>query len=193
MIPDYFKNETDLSSRFKLAHFVLEWRYRNLKIIMFRTFLLKRVIFAPNTYEKDDEHEMQATELCLKECSDTIASMTKFWSESKKNSRMKVWYTLYFLIPAMLMPLVCLRNNPISTYAERWRFDILSTQNIIQKLVGLCPAASKILDLINTLCRSHSETQVSHDDNNNDILSDYPTLATNESHLAQLTLLHEML
>lgn len=122
LIPDYFKKD-EISSRFKLARFVLEWRYRNLKIIMFRTFLLKRIILSPKLLDKynEDEYESKAAEMCLKECSDTITSMAMFWKENTKNNRMEVWYSLYFLIPAVLMPLVCLRNDPTSSYAKHWR------------------------------------------------------------------------
>lgn len=195
LIPDYFKKEAHVSLRFKLAHFVLEWRYRNLKIIMFRTFLLKRVILDPKTFNEDNEntYESRAADLCLKECSDTITSMAKFWKENTRNNRMEVWYSLYFLIPAVLMPLVCLRNDPASTHADHWRFDINSAQNIIQKLIGVCPAANKILDLINSLGNTHLTSQTQGSDNDNNLIPSCPTLGTDESALSQLNQLHEML
>lgn len=90
MIPDYFKKDEEISSRFKRARFVLEWRYRNLKVIMFRTFLLKKIFLSPKLLDKynEDEYESKAAEMCLKECSYTIASMATFWKENTKNNRM---------------------------------------------------------------------------------------------------------
>ena len=191
LIPDYFKKDAEVSLKFKLAHFVLEWRYRNLKIIMFRTFLLK-IILSQKLQDNHGEYESKAAEICLKECSDTITSMAKFWSENTRNNRMEVWYSLYFLIPAVLMPLVCLRNDPVSTHADDWRFDVNSAQNIIQKLIVICPAANKILDLIKSLGKTHLTGQSQGNDNDNSIPS-YPTLGTDESPLSQLNQLHEML
>lgn len=195
LIPNYFKKEAHVSLRFKLALIVLEWRYRNLKIIMFRTFLLKRVILDPKKLNADNEdtYESQAANLCLKECSETITSMAKFWEENTRYNRMEVWYSLYFLIPAVLMPLVCLRNDPISESAEYWRSDIISAQNIIQKLTKICPAASKILDLISILGETHLTNQAHETNNDNNIIPSYSTLGTDESPLSQLNQLHEML
>lgn len=195
LTPDYFNENANVPLRFKLARFVLEWRYRNLKIIMFRTFLLKRVILLPKTFNGDsqDEYESRAAKICLKECSHTIASMAKFWEAKTRDNRMEVWYSLYFLIPAVLMPLVCLRNDPTSTFAESWRYDIISAQKIIQNLLGICPAASKILDLINSLGSTHLTTQVHGGGNDNNTIPSYSTLGTDESPLSQFNQLHEML
>lgn len=195
LLPDYFKSGAAVSRKFKLAHFVLEWRYRNLKIIMFRTFLLKKVILDPKTLDegregREDSYESRAADLCLKECSETINSMVKFWDKNTRNNRMEVWYSLYFLIPAVLMPLVCLRNDPTSTFAEYWRSDIISAQGIIQKLISIGPAASKILDLISNLGNNHLLSQANETGDDN---PSHSSLGTDESPLAQFNQLHEML
>lgn len=191
LIPDYFKEGADVSTKFKLAHAVLEWRYRNLKIIMYRTFLLKNVILNSETLIEDDcnEYEIKSGEICLRECSATINSMAQFWELKPMNTRMDAWYSLYFLIPAVLMPLVCLRNNPASTCADYWRYDIISAQKIIRTIMNICPSASKILDLINSLGSGYVTTQNNEEDN---VLA-YATTGTDESPLSQLNQLHCML
>lgn len=57
---------------------------------MFRTFLLKKIFLSPKLLDKynEDEYESKAAEMCLKECSYTIASMATFWKENTKNNRM---------------------------------------------------------------------------------------------------------
>jgi len=71
--------------------------------------------------------------------------------------------------------------------------DVNSAQNIIQKLIGVCPAATKILDLINSLGKTHLTSQAPGDEYDNNVIASYPTLGTDESPLSQFNLLHEML
>ena len=71
--------------------------------------------------------------------------------------------------------------------------DVNSAQNIIQKLIGVCPAATKILDLINSLGNTHLTSQTQGSDNDNNLIPSCPTLGTDESALSQLNQLHEML
>lgn len=191
LIPNYFKKEANVPKKFMLAHSVLEWRYRNLKIIMFRTFLLKKVLLNSKVTNDnyDDVYELRAGELCIEECSLTIDSMSRFWQQVTEVNRMQVWYTLYFLIPALLMPLVCLRNDPSSSQSERWRVDIISAQNIIRSVLKVCPAASKILDLIESLGTGYLRTDV----DNNGPPTAYSMSGTDESPLAQLNQLHLLL
>lgn len=192
LIPNYFKEGVDVETKFKLAHSVLEWRYRNLKIIMFRTFLLKKVIVNSKDFNGDsnDEFESKAGEFCLQECSSTIESMEKFWKKKIKKNRMDAWYSLYFLIPAVLMPLVCLRNEPTSIFAEYWKYDVMSAQNIIRSLMDICPSASNILDIIESMSTGYLNNQM-YDNNNTEL--PYEISGTDESPLSQLNQLHLML
>lgn len=85
LTPSYFKEDANIPTKFKLAHCVLWWRYRNLRIIMYRTFLLKRVVLNSRSYNETsgNEFELKAGEICLQECSVTIHSMNRFWTEKK--------------------------------------------------------------------------------------------------------------
>ncbi|EGV65453.1 hypothetical protein CANTEDRAFT_129707 [Yamadazyma tenuis ATCC 10573] len=122
-IPEYFKEDATVPPKYRLAHAVIEWRVRNLRIIMYRTFLLRNVVVNSNGIEQD--YDSKAGEICLQECSATVKSMYLFWSAKTTYNRMDAWYSLFFLIPAVVMPLVCLRNNPLDANAEAWRSRIL--------------------------------------------------------------------
>lgn len=159
-VPDYFKDGAVVPLKFKLAHSVLGWRYRNLRIVMYRTFLLKNLMF--NDQSIEGNYDSRAGEICLQECSQTIRNMEEFWNCKMSFNRMDSWYSLYFLIPAVLMPLVCLRSNPISPNSELWRNDVNTAISIIKKIVVICPPADRILSLIDSLGSgylSHEETE----------------------------------
>lgn len=177
LIPDYFKDNATVPLQFKLAHSVLEWRYRNLRIIMYRTFLLKKVII--NANNTIDDFDLRAGEICLQECSATIRSMDTFWNLKQRNNRMDAWYSLYFLIPAVVMPLVCLRNEPTSLKSNNWRQDISMAKSIIERLINICPTANRILDLIESL--------------GSECLTDAINFPTEDSPTSQLMQLHSML
>lgn len=181
LVPEYFQQEANIPTNFQLARAVLGWRFSNLRIIMYRTFLLKNVVV---NSKFDGDFDSKAGERCLQECSATISSMARFWDIKKQNNRMDAWYSLYFLIPAVLMPLVCLRNNPVSTEAGIWRNDIQVATEIIQRLIGICPSAGRILNLIESLGSGYLDG-IRNDEEN--------FAGTDESPFSQLLHLHTML
>lgn len=180
MIPSYFGPEARVEPSFQLAHRVLEWRARNFKIIMYRTFLLKRVVYLK--MGEMDDNEIKAGGICLEECSQTLSSMARFWDERTYPNRMDAWYSLFFLIPAVLMPLVCLRNDPMAVDSAAWRQDIANAQRVIVNVVQICPSAGRILDLIDNLGGAYLEPQEVNQDG-----------GTDESPMNQLMQLHSML
>ncbi|KAF3985373.1 hypothetical protein FT663_01868 [Candidozyma haemuli var. vulneris] len=194
MIPDSFQEEVNVAAKFKLAHAVLYWRSRNLRIIMYRTFMLKRLF--SDKEEPVDEYETRAGEICLQECSATIESMDTFWSEKAQYNRMDAWYSLYFLIPAVVMPLVCLRNDPVSPEANGWRKEVVMAQRVIDKISKICPPAVRISELISNMgggCLGHQEHNSSGLTPFNPDNMAFPTMAVDESPMSQLMQLHTML
>lgn len=182
LLPDYFNENASVPPKFKLAHAILHWRCRHLRIIMYRTFMLKRLF---QNCREADEYERKALEVCLEECSATIHSMSSFWDNEFEflATRMDAWYTLFFLIPAVLMPLVCLRNDPFSLEAARWRHDVHASERIVHKLLHICPPATRISELIHNMGDGLIEQQ-----------KNSPTYhAADESPTSQLLQLHSML
>lgn len=161
---------------------------------MYRTFMLKRLF--SEKHEHVNDYEAKAGDICLQECSATIESMNVFWNEKKQYNRMDAWYSLYFLIPALLMPLVCLRNDPVSPEAGRWRNEVFLSQKIIDKILMICPPAARISEFISSLgvgCltqQEHKPTEFSPVNAENMALS---SIAVDESPMSQLMQLHTML
>lgn len=191
-IPGCFLEDASVPAQFKLAQVVLHWRSRNLRIIMYRTFMLKR-LFSPKQ-EPVDEHETKAGEICLQECSATIMSMDSFWNEKAHYNRMDAWYLLFFLIPAVVMPLVCLRNDPVSAEANAWRKEVMVAQKVIDKILKICPPAGRISEFISNMalgCLGNQENTTGFTPLTDNMA--FPTIAVDESPMSQLMQLHTML
>lgn len=187
LVPAYFKEDARVPARFRLAHAILHWRCRNLRIIMYRTYMLKRLFSAERAPAADD-CEQKAAEVCLEECRATIRSMNNFWDEKSHATRMDAWYSLYFLIPAVLMPLVCLRNDPISLEAARWRSDVKTSERIVEKLLHICPPATRISELIHNMGDGYLSDTFEQPNS-----LAYHVTAADESPTSQLLQLHSML
>lgn len=186
MIPDYYVEDREVPPEYRLSHAVINWRYRNLRIIIYRFFVLKRQYDQGQSI--DDECELRASTICLDECRATIQSMDRFWNCKEVYNRMDAWWSLYFLIHAVMMPLVCLRNDPLSMEAHGWRNDVVMSKGIISKIMSICPPASRILDLIEKVtagCFTEVEDGVA--------MHDIPNLAPDEDPVSQLMQLHLML
>lgn len=186
MIPEYYSEDREVPPEYRLSHAVIYWRYRNLRIIIYRFFVLKRQYDQDQSLE--DECEMQASTECLNECRATIQSMDRFWNCKLVYNRMDAWWSLYFLIHAVMMPLVCLRNDSLSMEADGWRNDVLMSKGIISKIMSICPPASRILDLIDKVtagCFTDVDEGVA--------IHAIPNLAPEEDPVSQLMQLHLML
>lgn len=186
-VPDFYNETAQVTSQYMLAHSVLHWRYRNFRILMYRTFALK----ARNHETGDQKNsqtsqfEEQAKSICLSECRATIQSISDFWEKKKLHNRMDTWYSLYFLIPAVVMPLICLRNSPDLAELGNWVSDILALEQLVEKLKVICPAATRISDLIFSVGRDYLPYR--------DTARDFPELSMEESPMSQLIQLHLML
>jgi len=181
MVPSYYSENTEVPERYKLPHKVMHWRCKNLRILMYRTFVFN-FGSTSNTYEKN------AKEICLEECHQTIVSMNELWKDLIVPKRMSAWYSLFFIIPAVVMPLVCLRNDPSCENADCWKKDIQVAIGIIQKIQIICPPASRVLDLINIVGGEYLPTTI---DQQTSI--DVSALTSDVSPATQLMQLHSML
>ncbi|SGZ56682.1 CIC11C00000003915 [Sungouiella intermedia] len=186
MIPDYYRENEQVQPEYQLSHAVIHWRYRNLRIIIYRFFVLKRQYELGQSLQ--DEYEWRASTVCLEECRATLQNMDRFWKSKTAYNRMDAWWSLYFLIHAVMMPLVCLRNDPLSIEAQSWRNDVGIAKGIITKIMNICPPAVRILDLIEKVSAGcftvMEEASATHA---------IPNLAPEEAPLSQLMQLHLML
>lgn len=143
MIPTYFATGANLKNEFELAHAVLHWRCSNLRILMYRSFLLGQ-----KDSPTENEFATEAARVCLQECRSTIGLMSAFWTDETNRTRMDAWYSLFFLIPAMLMPLVSLKSDPVSQHASSWRKDVNDALKIISGILNICPPATRIGEFV---------------------------------------------
>lgn len=92
-IPRYFSEGVTVPSKYRFAHYMMEGRYRNFRIIMYRPFVIRRALILRTGKGVDSPASQQAYDRCLEEARKTIASTEVFWTECG-NTRMDAWYAL---------------------------------------------------------------------------------------------------
>lgn len=89
----YFTEHAFIPPKYSFAHAVMMWRYRNLRIIMYRPFVIRKALYARNGRTDESPESFQAWERCLDEARCTIASIREFWEGGERN-RLTAWYAL---------------------------------------------------------------------------------------------------
>ncbi|KAF1343722.1 fungal-specific transcription factor domain-containing protein [Delphinella strobiligena] len=152
-VPHFFSDDSgiNMDPKYALVHGINTWRYRNLRIICFRPFLVRWALQIES--ETLSWEEQTATDRCLQAAQETITYIQSFWN-SRSQTRLTAFYVLYFLFQAALIPVHCLRSRPHSTLALGWRLQIEATLDILQSMTPINPSASKCRDVILSLCGS---------------------------------------
>jgi len=143
--------------RFTFSRSVMEWRYRNLRIIMYRPFVIREVLSArvhsSQVGSTDPTAEIAVTR-CLLEAKMTIASINMYWNNNSRNV-LASWYALYFLFQASMIPCVCLRNDPGSEGARDWREQLVTALQIMQSMFAINPSSRECHATITQLCADY--------------------------------------
>ncbi|KAG9255844.1 uncharacterized protein F5Z01DRAFT_672492 [Emericellopsis atlantica] len=151
-VPPYFAedivDDTTLPPRYALAHAVMAWRLRNLRVIMYRPFVIRRAL---RRRDEADTASARAYERCLADAESTIAMIAHFW-DTRAHDRLAAWYGLYFLFQAALIPCICLRNDPTSAAAQEWRAQITRTLRTIAAMAPLNLSSARCHSVIVGLC-----------------------------------------
>ena len=95
-IPSYFRDDDHLpiNARYALVHTINLARWRNLRIIMYRRFLVKWARDHAVRRESDCSwHERIAVDRCLAASQETIAALTYLWPINVHN-RLATFYSL---------------------------------------------------------------------------------------------------
>lgn len=143
--------------RFTFSRSVMEWRYRNLRIIMYRPFVIRKVLSArvqPNQAGSLDPSTEVAVTRCLLEAKTTIASINVYWNNNSRNV-LASWYALYFLFQASMIPCVCLRNDPGSEAAGDWREQLITALQVMQSMSVINPSSRECHATITQLCADY--------------------------------------
>ncbi|KAJ5292303.1 uncharacterized protein N7443_008256 [Penicillium atrosanguineum] len=177
-IPSFFQESVRQQPRFRLCHSILRWRYRNFRILMYRPFLLGRLMARPGQCTAMDNSTRFAIQRCLDASRETVELISQFWAHEQR-SMMACWYGLYFLFQAILIPVICLRNNPQEFRAIEWVEQIQEAMRILESMAILNPTALRCLSVIKARCGTYLE--------NNSIDGRYlPTEESPQTQLAQL-------
>lgn len=161
-LPVYFKEEVPIDFHYDnnlvLTRFRLIWRYKNLRIIMFRPFILQRILRDADTPLSllNGPEEKQCRRECLRNAHETIQSVSDFVANYSL-STLAVWYVVYFLFQACLIPLVCACSEPDSEHAGNWKMDIQATKAVLTSLSLENRLAARFLDVINRLVHQYVE------------------------------------
>ncbi|KAI9731434.1 MAG: hypothetical protein M1818_007824 [Claussenomyces sp. TS43310] len=157
-LPPFFQEDASIPSQHALAHAVMMGRYRNLRIIMYRPFVIRQALSTREGGGADNpsrsSHAVQAYERCLDEARRTIASFQAFRC-AHQPSKMSAWYSLYFLFQAVLIPCICLRHAPTSAHAPDWRRQITTTLLLLADLSPMQPSGRRCHDVLSGLCAPH--------------------------------------
>lgn len=150
-----------------LTRYRLHWRIKNFQVILFRPFVLQRVLLVgdkPVPAIMNSDAEKECRRICLKAARETITLVKDFLDlPNLQQSLISVWYALYFLFQASLIPIICLSSEPTSHHAPDWHEDIQKTKRILLMLMDKNRLASKFFDVISRL----EEQYLQHNNNPN--------------------------
>ncbi|KAK6823328.1 hypothetical protein RU639_005964 [Aspergillus parasiticus] len=155
-LPSFFNEGAIQAPKFALCHSILRWRYRNLRILMYRPFLVGKWMLNSDQgpdglREKDDTHVELAIQRCFDAARESVELISSFWAQHQKTT-MACWYGVYFLFQAILIPVICLRNNPSDPAAHGWREQIFQAINTLESMAPLNANAERFLRVIQSLC-----------------------------------------
>lgn len=92
--PKYFSEAASVPAKYAFAHCVIQWRWRNFRMIMYRPFVIRRALLARNGRKDNlNPESLQAYDRCLYDAKQTIISISDFWA-SCDHIRLFAWYAL---------------------------------------------------------------------------------------------------
>ena len=158
-LPSYFcDDDLFLAPQYLLGHAISRWRFRIMRIVMYRPFLLRWAQdgFSPlsnstSLAPQSSTAEEVAVTRCFHAAEECISILHGFWS-SATHTRLAAWYVLYFLLQAALIPVHCLRRNPTHAQASAWISQVRTALEIINPMININPSAQKCRDIIHRLC-----------------------------------------
>jgi transcriptional regulatory protein GAL4 len=93
-LPPWYTEGASVPHKFEFSHSVLMWRCRNFRIIMYRSFVIKRAFQVRGGLSHTPTlSEKTAYDRCLDEARATIASIHTYWTSNVRN-RLNAWYAL---------------------------------------------------------------------------------------------------
>lgn len=124
-MPYYFKDESEVRVPpwFLFRRVKIVWRYKNMKILMFRNFiwqLNKNRMSGSNKKLSESKDAIlqklinECIKICLKESFETIDSISNFIRGNELN-HFTAWYPIYFIYHAVLVPILLINNQEVQS------------------------------------------------------------------------------
>lgn len=169
-LPPYFQNidgpldnVNTASQWFMLTQYRLLWRVKNFQVIMFRPFVLQRVLVVgdaavPSSFN-NSEAERKCRQICIQSARETINLVITFL-DTFEHTSIAVWYALYFLFQASLIPIICLTSEPGSEHASEWMDDVRRTKECLLSLTGQNKLAARFYSVIERLSEQYIATDL---------------------------------
>ncbi|KAH7304272.1 lactose regulatory protein LAC9 [Stachybotrys elegans] len=130
----------------------LWWRFWNLKIILFRNFLLSRAVEQRTQSQGGQlsDIETKCRDVAVSAASDTISSISSFL-DKVNITRLVTWYSIFFMFHASLVTALAILGNSSSPDVPKWQDDLDKVRHVLRKVFGKNPLALRcaaVLDVI---------------------------------------------
>ncbi|KAK7184486.1 hypothetical protein DPSP01_012647 [Paraphaeosphaeria sporulosa] len=200
-VPSWYRQTSPIPAKFATGHAIMWWRLYNFRIIMYRPYVMRRVLQAraPDTNNGNvvPRAVQEAYNRCLRDAEASISTISEFWA-STPPTRLAAWYALYFLFQASLIPCVCLRNEPNAPSSASWRSQVNQTLHTMQLISTLNPSAQDCYNVIQRLCGPFLQPQINDhaagSTPDSTTLASYPPLeSTQESPQTQINSVYAMM
>lgn len=89
-IPSFFCEQSTVPPRYALSQAMMSWRLRNLRIILYRPFVIRRAL---RRSEDAVQSFVDACDCCLADAKSTIEMIAEYW-EHHEHNRLAAWYSL---------------------------------------------------------------------------------------------------
>ncbi|KAK8198989.1 fungal-specific transcription factor domain-containing protein [Phyllosticta paracitricarpa] len=171
-LPPYFQEGVVQAPKFRLCQAIIQWRYRNFRVVIFRPYLIRQILHKragnrgqQQQNETDDGVGNEeagigiAVQRCFQAARETIELVSDFWYTQRK-SAMACWYGIFFVFQAVVIPLIALRNEPNSEHADDWSKQIQQTVALLEDMASMNSTASRCLRVIQS--EASPNTQLNH-------------------------------
>ncbi|KAE8386117.1 hypothetical protein BDV23DRAFT_175698 [Aspergillus alliaceus] len=154
-LPAFIREIAIESPRYTLGHAALFWKCLNFRILMYRPFIVWHFIMRhradPPKAAADPDSVNTTIQRCQKAAEETITMISEFWFQQQR-SALDGWYALQFLLPAILIPALCIRNESTSPHSASWQDQIRKAIEVMESISLLLDSAVHTLGIIKSLC-----------------------------------------
>ncbi|EGV65216.1 hypothetical protein CANTEDRAFT_119303 [Yamadazyma tenuis ATCC 10573] len=126
------------------------WRYRNIQILMFRSFIWESNLDELTDSQRTDLE--RCLDICYEAATYTISSVSSFVTNEELDTH-SAWYSTYFLFQAVLVPILfCVREINTQRHDVKQFLDVIELANSsLKNLRKYNMLATRLVETIDTL------------------------------------------